>query len=85
MKEVELKQIFLEEIGKIAPEVDSASVDPEGDLREAFDLDSMDFLNLMTALHARLGIDIPEADYAKLFTLNKALIYLAAHAPGSAP
>lgn len=38
----------------------------------------MDFLNLVIGLHERLGIDIPEADYPKLFTKNGLLDYLAA-------
>ncbi len=46
-----------------------ASIDPAADLREAIDIDSMDFLNFVTAFHHRLGIDIPEADYPKLVTL----------------
>ncbi len=77
MTEAELKDLLLAEIGNIAPEADPAAIDPNGDLREAFDLDSMDFLNLVTALHKRLGIDIPETDYARLSSLNAAIAYLA--------
>jgi acyl carrier protein len=36
----------------------------------------MDFLNFITAIHQRLGVDIPEVDYANLFTLNGAIGYL---------
>ena len=77
MSEEEMRTVLLDELGKIAPEIDGAAADPSGDLREEFDIDSMDFLNLVTALHARLGIDIPEADYPKLFTLDGAVAYLA--------
>jgi acyl carrier protein len=79
MTQAELKAILLAEIGNIAPEADLAATDPDGDLRETFDLDSMDFLNLVTALHKRLGVDIPEADYAKLSSVNAAIAYLAEH------
>jgi len=78
-----LRQILLEEIGKIAPEVESTAVDPNADLREAFDLDSMDFLNLVSAIHKRLGIDVPEADYARLSSLNAAIAYLEQRAGAS--
>ena len=74
------RQILLEEIGKIAPEVEGTAVDPDAGLREAFDLDSMDFLNLVSAIHKRLGIDVPEADYARLSSLNAASAYLAQRA-----
>lgn len=63
---------------KIAPEVDLAAVDPAGDLREQTDLDSMDFLNLVIGLHQALNVEIPEADYPRLATLDGLVAYLAA-------
>jgi len=74
----ELNKIVKEELNNIAPEVDLATVDPAADLREAIDIDSMDFLNFVTALHRRTGIDIPEIDYPKLVTLSGMLAYLEA-------
>ena len=50
---------------------------PDEDLREALDLDSMDFLNVLIGVHERTGIDIPEADYPQLFTLETMTRYLA--------
>jgi acyl carrier protein len=41
------------------------------------DIDSMDFLNFISALHRRFGIDIPEIDYTKLATLDGAIAYLS--------
>ena len=40
--------------------------------------DSMDVLNLVVAIHDELGVDIPEADYGKIDTLDGCLDYLAA-------
>jgi len=37
----------------------------------------MDVLNFAVALHAALGVEIPEADYAKLATLDGCVRYLA--------
>jgi acyl carrier protein len=62
----------------IAPEIDIATIDPAADLHEAMDIDSMDFLNFITAIHHRLGIDIPEIEYPKLFTLDGAIAYIDA-------
>ena len=73
----ELSKIVQEELNNIAPEVDLATVDPAADLREAIDIDSMDFLNLVTALYHRTGIEIPEVDYPKLATLSGIAAYLA--------
>jgi len=69
-----------EEIARIAPDADPAAVPGDADLREELDLDSMDFLNLVAALHRRLGVEIPEADYPKLATLDGFADYLAARA-----
>ncbi|MDX5362296.1 MAG: acyl carrier protein [Alphaproteobacteria bacterium] len=74
----EIRTAILEEVAAIAPDADLATLDPAADMREAIDLDSMDVLNLLIALHKRLGIDIPEEDAGKLVTLGGAVDYLAA-------
>jgi acyl carrier protein len=79
MSDIDIRKVVQEELNNIAPEIDLAGLDPAADLREALDIDSMDFLNLVTALHQRLGVDIPEIDYPKLITLDGAVAYLAAH------
>lgn len=76
MTEVDIRNVLHEELNNIAPEIDMSTVDPTADLREALDIDSMDFLNFITAIHHRLGIDIPEIDYPKLITLDKAIAYI---------
>ena len=76
MTEVDIRNVLHEELNNIAPEIDMSTVDPTADLREALDIDSMDFLNFITAIYHRLGIDIPEIDYPKLVTLDKASTYI---------
>ena len=78
MSETDIRKIVQEELGNIAPEVDLATIDPAADLREAIDIDSIDFLNLLTALHRRTGIEVPEIDYPKLVTLSGMVAYLEA-------
>jgi acyl carrier protein len=73
----ELSRAFAEEVAAIAPEADMDALDPEEDLRDALELDSMDILNLAVALSRRFGIDIPEADYTRLVTVDDATGYLA--------
>ena len=77
MTEAEAKTLICDILGGIAPEIDPATVSGGEDLREALDLDSMDFMNFVVALHERTGIDIPEADYPRLHTLNGAAAYLS--------
>jgi acyl carrier protein len=78
MSNIDVDAVLREELGNIAPEVDLKTIDPSADLREALDIDSMDFLNFVAAIHHRLGLDIPELDYPKLGTLAGALDYLKA-------
>ena len=77
MTDDEIKAMVLRELAKIAPELDS-QIDPEIDLREQIDLDSMDMLNLMIAIHETTGVDIPEADYPQMSSLNGCVSYLRA-------
>ena len=76
MTETEARAVIYGILSGIAPEADPASVGGDEDLREALDLDSMDFMNFVVGLHERTGIDIPEADYSRLRTLSNAVAYL---------
>jgi acyl carrier protein len=78
MSEIDIGKLVQEELNNVAPEVDIAGVEPSADLREAIDIDSMDFLNFVTAIHRRTGVDIPEIDYPKLVTLAGMIAYLDA-------
>lgn len=80
MTEAEIRKSFLEELTKVAPDIDAASVGPNDHLQDDLEIDSMDFLNLVAALHKRFGVDIPEADYPKIATLALAVAYLGRQA-----
>ncbi|NOT55138.1 MAG: acyl carrier protein [Deltaproteobacteria bacterium] len=77
MSDDELKAIVLRAISDIAPEADLAHLDPTVDVREQLDIDSMDSLNIMIGIHEATGVDIPEADYPLMNTLNACVAYLA--------
>jgi len=74
----EIRTVALTELKRIAPELED--VQPAKPLRDQVDLDSMDWLNFLVALNERLKIEIPEADYRKLGTLDQMVAYLAARA-----
>lgn len=82
MRESELREVMLQALADIAPETDLAALDPSEDLAEQLDIDSIDFLNVVVAVHELTGIDIPERDYPKLTTLDGAVAYLVAAKPG---
>ena len=77
-----LRQAILDTLQRIAPEVSPQEISPAQPLRDQVDLDSMDWLNFLVGLHARLGVDIPESDYRKLVTLDDLLRYLSAKRRG---
>ena len=65
-------------LAEIAPEADLAALNPDVSFRDQLDLDSMDFLNFMLALHKTFHIEIPESDYPKFMTLKGCLAQVAA-------
>nr|WP_267956338.1 acyl carrier protein [Halomonas sp. MCCC 1A17488] len=71
-----MRTIVLEELSAIAPDIDIDHFDDRARLRDEYDLDSMDALNLLTAVHQRLGVNIPESDYARMQNLQALLDYL---------
>ena len=75
--EQELRALVISVLTDVAPEIDPAAIDPDAELVEQLDIDSMDFLNVIVAINERTGIDVPERDYPKLSTLNDAVSYLA--------
>jgi acyl carrier protein len=76
MSGVDIRKSVLDLIHRIAPEQDLSEIKPDENLREALDIDSFDFLSLLVAIHEKLGITVPESDYAKVSTLNDMVSYL---------
>jgi acyl carrier protein len=72
----EIKNIILEIIQDIDDEADFTNLNPSGPLRDQLDLDSMDFLDIVMELRKRYQIQIPEADYPELATLDSCVSYL---------
>jgi len=77
MNKAEAKALIFEVLLGIAPEAELDKLPGNAQLRDELDLDSMDFLDFVAAVHERTGIDIPEAEYGRLATLDDAVAYLA--------
>jgi acyl carrier protein len=76
MTEKTIRAAYLEELTRVAPDITAEDVTPDAHIQEDLELDSMDILNFVSALHDRLGIDIPETDYPRIATLSDAVPYL---------
>ena len=84
MTKDEIRAAVLRVLGEIAPEADPASIKPDVGFREQVDLDSMDLLNFVIGLRSAWNVEIPEADYPKLATLDGCVQYLMAIREGAA-
>jgi acyl carrier protein len=76
MNAEEIRAVALATLLSIAPEVEADDLRGDRPLRSQVDLDSMDWLNFLLGLNKRLKVEIPEADYAKLVTLDDVVAYL---------
>ncbi len=76
MTKDDIKKLVTEIIADIAPDEDLSGLKPDVRLREQLQLDSMDFLDIVMELRKRHGIEVPEADYMQLATLDSCANYL---------
>ncbi|HEY4684984.1 MAG TPA: acyl carrier protein [Dehalococcoidia bacterium] len=76
MSEDAVREKVLAILAELAPEVDVHALRPDVRLRDQMDIDSMDFLNFLIGVDEQLGVDIPEADYPRLATLDAIYRYL---------
>ncbi len=76
MDDIQLRREVFAALQGIAPVVEPETLRGDRPLRDEVDLDSMDWLRFLAALHQRLGVNIPGADYQQLTTLDVLLAYL---------
>ncbi|MGZ9103889.1 MAG: acyl carrier protein [Rhodoplanes sp.] len=72
----QLQALILDVVAEVAPEADLGGIDPDVSFHDQFEIDSVDYLNIMMTLEAKLGLSIPEADYPNLSSLNGCIHYL---------
>ncbi len=77
MNNDEIREVVLRLLSQVAPEADMAVIKPDVRLRDQIDIDSMDALNFLISIDAELHVEIAEADYPKLTTLDNIVAYLA--------
>lgn len=76
MKRDEIRDVILEIIQDIDEDAEVEAMKADQPLRDQFDLDSMDFLDIVMELRKRYKLQIPEADYPELATLDSCINYL---------
>lgn len=79
MTEAEIRDGVLQALHRIAPDIDPNAIAPDADLREEAGLDSFDHLQFIMELSEHFGIELVEADYPHLGTVNAIVAFLVSH------
>lgn len=76
---MDARETVLAAIAKVAPDVDTTTLPTDVDFREEAELDSMDFIGILTAVQEATGVEVPETDYPLITTVDDFAGYLASH------
>lgn len=71
----ELKSTIIEQILEIAPDIEVDEIEMDAHIQRSLEIDSFDFLKILTAMKEKVGLEVPEADYAKVDTLRHMVEY----------
>ncbi len=77
MTKEEIKRAIIEQILAVAPDVEEEDIEPDANLQRSLEIDSFDFLKVLTGLNRAMGVEVPESDYGKVDTLEKMAEYFA--------
>lgn len=70
MTQEQIKAAIIEQILIIAPDIEEADIIPDKNIQRSLEIDSFDFLKILTALNEVIGVEVPESDYVKVDTLE---------------
>ena len=75
----EIKSIIIETILEIAPDIEDDDIVSNENIQRYLEIDSFDFLNILTSLYAKVGVEVPEKDYSKVDTIDHMVVYFLKH------
>ena len=75
MNKEEIKSAIIKNILDIAPDIEESEIEPNENIQSSLEIDSFDFLKILTAMNEQVGVEVPEADYAKVATLESMAEY----------
>jgi len=76
MTPADIRSEVLDILSDIAPDEDLSTLKDDVAFREQLELDSMDFLDIVMELRKQYRVQIPEADYEHLATMQGTVGYL---------
>jgi acyl carrier protein len=72
----QIKRTIIEQILEIAPDIEEDEIVPDENIQRSLEIDSFDFLKILTALKVELGVEVPEADYGKVDSVEHMADYI---------
>ena len=76
MTPADIRTEILDILSDIAPDEDLSGLKDDVAFREQLELDSMDFLDIVMELRKRHRVQVPEADYKQLASMQSTVEYL---------
>lgn len=76
MTREEIEALVKDKLVSVAPDIAGEEIEPDDNFRDQFEIDSMDFLNFIEALHKATDLDFPEDLYDRFWTLNGCVDYI---------
>ena len=70
MTKEEIKSAIIKQILEIAPDIEEDEIKENDNIQRSLEIDSFDFLKILTSLNEELGVEVPESEYAKVDTLE---------------
>lgn len=78
MTNEEIRDAIINAILEIAPEIEADEIEPDAHIQRSLEIDSFDFLKILTAMNETTGVEVPESDYGQVDTLEHMTEYFAA-------
>ncbi len=72
----DIKEAVREILEEITPDEDLSNLKEDVSFRDQFELDSMDFLDIVMSLRKKYRVQIPEEDYPQLASMASTVDYL---------
>jgi acyl carrier protein len=76
------REDVLQAILDVAPEIPVDSIEATTDLQRDLGLDSIDLVNVAGAIAERTGVEIPDAEFARLHDFGSLVEFVTSHRAG---
>ena len=77
MTKQEIKSVIIRQILEIAPDIEESEIIDDENIQSSLEIDSFDFLKILTAMFEEVGVEVPEADYSQVDTLTHMVEYFS--------